>query len=90
MSDTVIEQKTNELARYLRGSMHELDFSEPSPVLERADDEAFRQRILSLTSEEAMKLGIGRSTLHYLRRRARSEHSFAVYGKVKEKLAHSS
>ena len=35
--DTVIEQKTTELGRYLVGKSRNLDFSEPSPTLGRMD-----------------------------------------------------
>ena len=35
--DTVIEQKTVELGRYLVGRTGRLDFSEPSPTLKRTD-----------------------------------------------------
>ena len=35
--DTVIEQKTTELGRYLVGKSRKLDFSEPSPTLGRMD-----------------------------------------------------
>jgi len=31
-------------------------------------------------------LGIGRSTLHYLRRNARASDSFMVYGDVRKRL----
>jgi hypothetical protein len=80
--DTVIEQKTAELSRYLVGRIGEIDFSEPSPNLRRVDDKDLRRRILSLTQQEAQRLGIGKSTLHYLRERARSEHTFKVYRKL--------
>jgi hypothetical protein len=70
--DTVIEQKASELGRYLVGRASRLDFSEPSPGLHRRDDRELRRRILSLSQSEAQRLGIGRSTLHYLRRKGDS------------------
>jgi predicted nucleotidyltransferase len=39
-----------------------------------------------MTHDEAEKIGIGKSTLHYLRRKAKSDNSFKVYGKVGRKL----
>jgi hypothetical protein len=84
--DTVIEQKTNELGRFLTGKASTTDFEEPSPNLKRFDGQELRERINSLTSDEARKLGVGKSTLHYLRKKACSESSFQVYGKVHEKL----
>jgi CRISPR-associated protein Cas1 len=69
--DTVIEEKTNELARYLNGRPSTLSFEEPAPILERTDNRAVRQVILSLTQSKARERGIGKSTLHYLREKAR-------------------
>ena len=84
--DTVIEQKTVELGRYLVGRTGGLDFSEPSPNLHRRDNRELRRRILSLSQSEAQKLGIGKSTLHHLRKRCESERSFTTYRVVRSKL----
>jgi hypothetical protein len=84
--DTVIEQKTVELGRYLMGRTSRFDFSEPSPSLHRTDDRELRARILSLTQSEARRLGIGNSTLHYLRRNAGNERSFKTYCRVAQRL----
>ena len=84
--DTVIEQKTVEFGRFLIGGSARLDFAEPTPTLYGVDDQEFRRRILSLSSSEAQRLAIPRSTLHYLRKKARSDRSFKVYGRVREKL----
>jgi CRISPR-associated protein Cas1 len=84
--DTVIEQKTAELGRYLVGESRKLNFSEPAPTLSRIDDRELREEILNLSGPEARRLGIGKSTLHYLRKNARGERSFKVYGKVRKQL----
>ena len=84
--DTVIEQKTVELGRYLVGRTGRLDFSEPSPNLHGMDDGDLRRRILSLSNSDGKRLGIGNSTLHYLRRRARSDVPLKIYGGVKTRL----
>lgn len=84
--DTVIESKALELARYLKGSAHELDFSEPNPEFERTDNQAVREKILSITNPEARSLGITKQTLFDLRRKAKSEKSFKLYSKLLEKL----
>jgi CRISPR-associated protein Cas1 len=84
--DTVIEQKTAELARYFVNQYPSLSFQEPKPVLERPDNIEMREKILSLTQVEAEKHGIGKSTLHYLRRNARDSRSFRIYSNVKEKI----
>jgi CRISPR-associated protein Cas1 len=84
--DTVIEQKTMELARYLIGKSKLLDFSGPKPELERADNLQLRKRILSLSQPEARRLGIGKSTLHCLRKRAESVRSLIIYKPILRKL----
>jgi hypothetical protein len=66
--------------------MTALDFAEPSPNLERSDNRELRERINSLTLDETMKLGIGKSTLHYLRRNAGEERPFRLHAKTIEKL----
>ena len=83
---TIIDQKTIELSRYLKGQAGRLDFSEPSPDLRRTDDHALRKRILDLSQREARRLGIGKSTLHHLRRNADSGNSFKLYRKIATKL----
>jgi len=84
--DTIIEQKTIELGRYLVGRASVLDFSEPSPTLDRRDDRELRKRILSLSQFDGERLGIAKSTLHHLRKNARSNRTFRVYGKLCSKL----
>jgi CRISPR-associated protein Cas1 len=87
--DTVIEQKTEELGRFLTGKSSTLDFVEPAPKLEKQDGRELRTKILSLTQSEARELGIGKSTLHYLRRNARSTMTFSVHENTRKKLESS-
>jgi hypothetical protein len=84
--DTVIEQKTVELGRYLVGRTGNLEFSEPSRSLEETDEPKLRRRILNLSRSEAQKPGIQKSTLYYLRKNAGANISFRVYHKVRMKL----
>lgn len=84
--DTVILRKTQELARYLTGKSKDIDFAEPSPSLSRTDSRELRCRILQLSQSEAKALGIGKSTLHYLRKHARNDKPFKIYSKVATKL----
>ena len=46
--DTVIREKTVELARYLNKGLNELDFSGPNPILQSTNSEAIREAILGL------------------------------------------
>ena len=84
--DTVMEQKTVELGRYLVGRTGTLDFSEPSPNLRREDDQDLRRRILGLSQSEALRRGIGKSTLYYLRKNAGNQRSFKIYRRVAQRL----
>jgi len=84
--DTVIEQKTNELGRFLIGKLGALDFTEPAPVLERSDNRRVREAILGLSQSEARKRGIGKSTFHYLRMRAKRPQPFRTYEQVRNRL----
>ncbi len=84
--DTIIQEKTSELARFVSRRSRELDFSEPSPALVRLDNRAVREVILSLTQSEARKRGIGKSTLHYLRRKTADERGFKISTKVRARL----
>jgi CRISPR-associated protein Cas1 len=59
--DTVIEQKTVELGRYLVSRGVRIDFSEPSPDLRGTNDGELRRQILGLSQSEAQKLGIQRA-----------------------------
>jgi len=85
--DTVILNKTQELARFLLGKSEFIDFLDPAPSLVRSDSRELRKRILELSASEARKLGIGKSTFHYVKKQARSARPFRVYRKVAEKLA---
>jgi CRISPR-associated protein Cas1 len=84
--DTVIERKVTELSHFLTGRTSKLDFSEPSPALRRTDVLELRKRILSLNPTEARRLDIGKSTLHYLRKRGLRENRITVCDKVRKKL----
>lgn len=78
--------KTRELAQYLLNKRKNIDFSVPFPTLERKDSYELRHKILSLSYSEAKKLGIGKSTLWYLKQNANSHKPFKIYKKVREKL----
>jgi len=84
--DTVIEQKVSELGRFLPGKTPRLDFDEPAPTLDRQDNKEVRAKILALTASQAKQIGIGGSTLHYLRKKAATDRNFSIYRSVKAKL----
>jgi CRISPR-associated protein Cas1 len=84
--DTLILRKCQELARYLLGKTNGFDLANPRPVLESRDSRVVRQKILSLSGSHAGRLGLNKSTLHYLRKRARDEKPFRIYQPVMAKL----
>jgi len=84
--DSLIGQKLVEFSRFLVGKSQKIDFTEPRPNLHRSDNLETRRRILSLTQKDADRIGVGRSTLHYLREHARDERSFRINCKVKAKI----
>jgi CRISPR-associated protein Cas1 len=84
--DTVILRKGQELARYLSGKMAMLDLSTPKSVLERSETHVLREKILNLSITEAKTLGLCKSTVHYLRKRAREKKPYSVYAPVLARL----
>lgn len=84
--DTVIQRKATELGRYLIGKSPLVDFSGPPAEMARSDDREFRAKVIALTQFEAGKRGIGRSTLHYLRKRAIGPSAFKAYLSVRKKI----
>jgi CRISPR-associated protein Cas1 len=84
--DTVIFRKCQELARYLLGKTASFNLTSPRPVLERSDTRELRSRILALSQGEASRGGIGKGTLHYLRKNARGESSFKLSKRTRQKL----
>jgi hypothetical protein len=84
--DTVIEQKTNELGRFLTGKSSSVDFSEHAPKLERSDNRELRAKVLALTASQAKQVGIGKTTLHYLQNKAGQPRRFTMYASIKGRL----
>ena len=83
--DTVVERKAIELGRFLAGRSSKLEFSDPSPSFVTNEQE-LRSKVIGLKSSEARRLGIRKSTLHYLRKRARDQKPFRIYEPVLSRL----
>lgn len=81
--DTVIEQKATELGKALVNRIAAVDFGDPAPKPPRSDNRELRARILELSQADARELGIVKSTLHHLRKRARNRRSFNSYSKIR-------
>lgn len=78
--------ETHELSRFLLGKSGSLDFARPIPQLVRSDSRELRDGVLELSAREARKLGISKSTLHNLRKRAANSKPFRLDANVVSKL----
>jgi len=54
---------------------------------EQFADREMRAKILAMTASQAKQLGIGKSTLHNLRKRAADKKRFKIYDNVLNKLS---
>lgn len=81
----VILFKARELGQCLLGKRKSIDFN-ISSNLERIDNAELRDSILKLSYSEAKKLGIGKSSLHYMKHNAMSDKPFKIYRKIKDKI----
>ena len=59
-----------------------IDFNNPTPDLNSIDSKELRKKILSLTTIEARRQGINKSTLWYLQQRAHSQRPLYLYKKI--------
>jgi len=84
--DTIILNKMQELAHLILGKSGSTDFMEPAPSFVRSDSRELRERVLSISASEARRLGIGKSTVHCLKKHARDRKPFKIYKPVLEKL----
>ena len=82
----VIIQKTGEFVIYLSGANSDFGFNEPSPILSRDDTPELREMVLAISYYNWRKAGNSKGSLHYLKKNAKSEKPFRVYGKMKDKL----
>lgn len=62
------------------------DFVAPAPKLHKQPTLELRDKILALTSPQAKRVPIGKSTYHYLRERALGGTTFSMYSKTRSKL----
>ena len=84
--DIIILNKAQELARFLLGKSGFIDFMEPAPCLVRSNSRELHERVLGLSASEARRLGLGKSTIHYLKKCACDRKPFKIYDKVRSKL----
>src|SRR5208282_4086592 len=86
--DVIIRLKAQELTAFLLEKRSTVSFREPIPLFSNQFSTAIRKKILTLTSAEAKKQGIGKSTLWYLQSRAGEGKPLRTYNPVTAKLDH--
>ncbi|MCL5009690.1 MAG: hypothetical protein M1433_01780 [Candidatus Parvarchaeota archaeon] len=69
------------LVEYVSDKSNVLDFYIPEVKIERNDDIAIRDKILSITPAERKKLKINKSTLWYRQKKIKEERKVKIYGK---------
>ncbi len=80
--DTAIQEKTTQRKSISLGNRRLLISLNQPAILERTDNRAVREAILILSQSEARKRGIGKSTLHYLRKKANNKDPFKLYKRI--------
>lgn len=84
--DAVLRLKAQELARYLLGRTDSLDFKEPETELDKKSRDELRERISALTSSDDRRMGISKSTLWYLQKRAASNRPLRIHKNTRNLL----
>ena len=64
----------------------EVDFNLPCVDINNSDSKELRQKILKLTVHEAQKIGINKSTLWYLKKRAKLQKPLKFYKKIMKNI----
>ena len=85
--DEIVRLKTEELGRYVSRKVDELDFKDPNANFNTEDSGMLRERILFLTPSKAREIGISKSTLWELQKRAQADKPFRTYEKVGKKIS---
>ena len=84
--DTILRLKMQELSRYLLHKDNEFDFRNPQSDFDTSDSRVIREKILSMSQSNARKIGIGKSSLWYVKNRIGSNRKLRIYSKTKERM----
>jgi len=82
----ILYDNIHQLAHYISGKKKELSFVVPHVTINRNDTVLLKEKILSMTPEERKRLGIGKSTLWYLKKNIQSKDKIKIYDKVLKKV----
>ena len=84
--ETVLRDNARSLARFLVGESKKLSFSAPFKVEDSAVDAELRKRLLSMSVEERKRLGVSKTTYHYIKRNTMEGKAFRLYAKVRARI----
>lgn len=82
----ILYDNITKLAHFISEKNKNLEFVVPEMVFARNDLLTLQQKILNMTPSERKRLGINKSTLHYMKKNLKSRKNIKIYGKVLNKL----
>ena len=74
------------MANFIVDKKKELDVVIPKMKLNRKDNLKLREKILSITNEERMVLGINKSTLWHMKNNLKEGKTIKIYDKILSKI----
>jgi CRISP-associated protein Cas1 len=80
---SMLLDNVQQLANFIAGRKHELEFVVPLVKIDRNDSIDVREMILNMTPSQRKMLGINKSTLWYQKRNLREGKSIKLYNKSK-------
>jgi len=82
----ILQDNLQQLSNFIADKKKDLDVIIPKMRLNRIDDIEFREKILTMTSDERKKLGINKSTLWYIRKNLSEGKTPRIYEKILLKI----
>jgi CRISPR-associated protein Cas1 len=85
--ENILYDNVNILANFIIGKKSKLEFNVPLIEIKRNDEIEQRDRILKITPEERIRLGINKSTIWYMQKNIREGKRIKLYKKTKKILS---
>ena len=82
----ILNSNISQLAQFVGDRKKTLEIRVPPIRINRDDNLELREKILNMSPEERKKLGIGKSTLWYLKKNVMSKDKMKIYDKILEKI----
>jgi len=74
------------LVHFISDKNNKVDFVVPKIVISRKDNLTLQEKILKMSPEQRIKLGINKSTLWYMKKNLKSGKNIKIYGKTWSKI----